>query len=103
MLLGWTSAYSVLLGGLICAVPNAYFSVRAFRHRGAGSAGRIVRDFYVGEAIKLLLAAAGFALTFVYVKPLNAALLFAAYGIVFLSGLAVLILSTTAGKQKLKH
>ena len=100
VLLDWTSTYSVLLGGLICAVPNAYFSLRAFRHRGASSASRIVRDFYFGEAIKLLMAAAGFALTFVYVEPLNAALLFAAYMMVYVSGLVLLIRSTGTGKQQ---
>ena len=75
-------AYSLLCGGLICAIPNAYFSVKAFRHRGARAAKKIVRAFYVGEGIKILLTCAGFGLAFVYVKPLNAPALISGYVVV---------------------
>ena len=85
--LGWTSAYSLLLGGLICAVPNAYFSMKAFRYRGARAAQKIVRAFYVGEAVKISLICAGFALTFVYVEPLSSRALFSGFIAIYLTGI----------------
>lgn len=89
--LGWISAYSLLLGGMICAVPNAYFTVKAFRYRGARAAQKIVRAFYQGEAIKILLMCAGFALTFVYVEPLSSGALFAGFILIYLTGLVATI------------
>lgn len=97
--LGWISAYSLLLGGMICAVPNAYFTVKAFRYRGARAAQKIVRAFYVGEAVKILLICAGFALTFVYVEPLSSGALFAGFVLVYLTGL----LATTQLTDKTKN
>ena len=85
--LGWICAYSLLLGGLICAVPNAYFTVKAFQYRGARAAQKIVRAFYLGEAVKILLICAGFALTFVYVEPLSSGALFAGFIMTYLTGL----------------
>lgn len=85
--LGWVSAYSLLLGGMICAVPNAYFTFKAFQYRGARAAQKIVRAFYQGEAIKILLTCAGFALSFVYVEPLSSGALFAGFVLVYLTGL----------------
>jgi len=70
-------AYSVLIGGLIAVVPQAYFAVLAFRWRGARSATAIARSSYAGEVGKFLLSVAGFALVFATVRPI--------------SGLAVLI------------
>jgi len=89
--LGWTSAYSLLLGGLICAIPNAYFTSKAFQYRGARAAQKIVRAFYTGEAIKLLLMCAGFALTFKYVRPLSPAELFSGFVVTYLTGLLVFV------------
>ena len=92
---GLVVAYSLLSGGLICAIPNAYFSVKAFRHRGARAAKKIVRAFYVGEGIKILLTCAGFGLAFVYVKPLSTPALFSGFVVVYLTGLVSLILMQT--------
>ncbi|MEZ5526256.1 MAG: ATP synthase subunit I [Gammaproteobacteria bacterium] len=85
--LDWISAYSLLLGGMICTVPNAYFSFKAFRYRGARAAQKIVRAFYLGEAVKILLMGAGFALSFIYVEPLSSRALFAGFITVYLVGL----------------
>ena len=85
--LGLISAYSLLLGGMICTVPNAYFSFKAFRYRGARAAQKIVRAFYLGEAVKILLMGAGFALSFIYVEPLSSRALFAGFITVYLVGL----------------
>lgn len=87
---GTVAAYSLLFGGLISAVPNAYFAQKVFRNRGARATERIVKAFYAGEAIKLALMSAGFALVFVYVKPLNTMALFGGFVLVHLSGLLML-------------
>lgn len=74
-----TTALSVLVGGLIYWVPNAYFTLYAFRFRGAQAAMLILRSMVRGELGKLLLTVIGFALAFVMVKPLDIISLFAAY------------------------
>lgn len=76
---GITPAYSALLGGLICLLPNCYFAFRAFRFQGARAAKQIVRSFYAGEAGKLALTTLLFAGVFIAVKPLNALALFVGY------------------------
>lgn len=77
-------AYSVLLGGLISILPNAYFARLAFRRTGARLASEVVRLFYRGEAGKFLLTTALFAATFVSVKPINVVALFVTFGLVTL-------------------
>ena len=84
-----TAAYSALLGGLISVAPSYYFARQAFRFRGARFARHITRAFYLGAAGKFLLTAVGFALVFTMVKPLNAVVLFTAYGVVALSHWAI--------------
>lgn len=79
LLFGVTAAYSVLLGGLICLIPNCYFAYRAFQYEGARAAREIVKSFYRGEAGKLILTSLLFAGVFAGVKPLNALALFIGY------------------------
>ncbi len=74
-----TTAYSVLLGGLIAVVPSYYFARQAFRFRGARFASHIAQAFYVGETGKFFLTAGAFAMVFALVKPLNAAALLLAF------------------------
>lgn len=74
-----TAAYSALLGGLMCLIPNAYFASYAFRYMGARAARHIARAFYRGETGKFLLTIVGFALVFTLVKPLDLIALFLAY------------------------
>ncbi len=73
------AAKSALLGGLTCAIPNAYFVWRAFRYSGARSAVRIVQSFYQGETWKFLLTALCFIAIFQRVEPLNVLALFAGF------------------------
>ncbi len=82
------AAKSALLGGLVCAVPNAYFIWRAFRYSGARSAPKIVQSFYQGETWKFLLTALGFMVIFLRVEPLNVLALFAGFITVQLGHLA---------------
>lgn len=78
------AALSVVIGGALCALPNAYFGLRAFRgeprDRGARAASRVLENFYRGEVGKFVLTLTGFAAVFAVVKPLNPAALFVSYG-----------------------
>jgi len=57
-------ALAVGLGGLVLILPNLLFTMRAFQHRGARAAKKIVRDFYRAEKLKLVLVAIGFGVIF---------------------------------------
>lgn len=65
-----TLGYSVLLGGLVCVLPNIYFARWAFRYSGAQAASEVARSFYRGEAGKFVLTVCLFAGIFNAVKPL---------------------------------
>ncbi len=71
-----TMAYSVLLGGIVCIFPNAYFSFLAFRYSGARAAEDVAKSLYRGEMGKFILTAALFACVFVLIKPLLVGALF---------------------------
>ena len=64
-------AYSVLLGGLISALPNSYFALHAFKFRGARNADKVVKGFIRGELGKLVITMVLFALSFTLVTNLN--------------------------------
>jgi ATP synthase protein I len=72
-------AYSALSGGLIAIVPQAWFARSAFRRRGASAAEAIAQAGYAGEVGKFLLSAAGFALVFATVRPIDGAAVFAGF------------------------
>ncbi|MBB1488343.1 F0F1 ATP synthase subunit I [Oceanospirillum sediminis] len=76
------SAYSALLGGVVCFMPNLYFAWAAFRHQGAQMAKQIVKSFYKAEAVKFGLTAVLFALVFALVRPLNPIYFFLTYAVV---------------------
>lgn len=78
---GKRDAGSVVLGGLVCIVPNAYFAKKLFQHQGARAAKQIVKNFYKGEAMKLFLTVALFALVFKFFS-INPLLFFVAYMVV---------------------
>jgi len=80
-------AYSAFLGGLISAIPGAYFAFKMFQHRGASETEKMIASVFKGEAIKLGLMAAGFALTFASVKPLAAVWVFVGFLVVHLAGI----------------
>ena len=73
------AAYSAASGGLIAIVPQAWFATRLFRNRGARSADAVARSGYSGEVGKFLLTAAGFAIVFSMVHPINGMAVFAAF------------------------
>jgi ATP synthase protein I len=68
---GTVLAYSILLGGLISALPNSYFALHAFRYQGARNAQRVVKSFMRGELGKIIITAVVFALSFALITTLN--------------------------------
>lgn len=88
--LGVTNALSFLLGGVLTALPNAWFIRRYFRHRGARASDRILRDFYTGKAAVMVFMGAGFALVFLMVDPLNVPALFSGFILTHVAGLLLL-------------
>lgn len=73
------AAYSALIGSLICFVPNLYFVYRAFKYSGARSAKKILRSFYAGESMKILLTAVFFAMAFSLINPINVLAVFTGF------------------------
>lgn len=59
----WQKALSPALGGLAAFIPNLYFALR-IAGSGEQEARKILRSFYTGETVKLLLTAALFMLIF---------------------------------------
>lgn len=84
---GVTAALSLGLGGVICWVSNTVFTVKAFKYRGASATQKIVKEFALGEAYKILLSGAGFALVFMYVSEVSPLLVLLGYIGVYLVGL----------------
>ena len=85
-LLGWNMqiAYSVMLGGLIQIVPQAWFARQAFRFAGARLVHSIVSSMYWGETGKVVLSAVLFTATFLLVSPLNVGALFSSFVVMIL-------------------
>lgn len=75
----WVAAYSALAGGLISAIPGAYFAYKTFQHRGARSTTKMIASVFKGEAIKLGLIAAGFAAAFAGLDPIAPSQVFAGF------------------------
>lgn len=81
LLWDWVAAYSALLGGLICVIPNGYLAFRISATDGLSRARRTGR-LIQGEAGKLIQTVLLFALVFGLVRPLeSAALLLSFIGI----------------------
>jgi ATP synthase protein I len=77
--LNYVWAYSVLCGGLIAVLPQAYFAARAFRWRGARSAQAIAKSSYAGLVGKFVFSAAGFAVVFATLRPIEGLAVFVGY------------------------
>ncbi len=80
---------SVLVGCLIFTLPTLYFTLMAFRYQGKACASSVVGSFYRGQANKFVLMATGFALAFVFIKPLNAVALFVGFCLMIPAHVAV--------------
>ena len=102
---GTVSAYSALLGGLTCVIPNAFLALRLVVPRRDPGPGALVRAAYIGETGKLALTVIMFTIVFTLVRPLAAGALFAGFiaaQLVTLSGLLMKDSSQTEAKRN-KH
>ncbi|HUL13975.1 MAG TPA: ATP synthase subunit I [Methylococcaceae bacterium] len=61
---GMEQARSALLGGLVGFLPNAYFAFKFGRSDPRRTAREVVRTFYLGESIKLIITALLFVFVF---------------------------------------
>lgn len=61
---GWPEAKSALLGGLTAFLPNAYFAIKFGTPNTTRTSKDIVKMFYYGEAIKLIITAVMFVFIF---------------------------------------
>jgi ATP synthase protein I len=61
---GWPAARSTLFGGLTAFLPNLYFATRFGFSDKTKTAKEIVRSFYIGESIKIIITAGLFILIF---------------------------------------
>ncbi len=68
LLLGKREGISAMLGGMVAIVPSILFAKKMFRYQGARAARQIVKNFYIGEALKILSTAILFTLVFVLYK-----------------------------------
>ena len=71
LFLGNVVAYSVLLGGLISALPNSYFALQAFKYQGARNADKVVKSFIRGLLGKIGITIVLFALSFTLITNLS--------------------------------
>lgn len=64
MLGGGASARSAMFGALVAFLPNVYFAVKFGRKDPRKTAREVVKAFYLGEAVKLIITALLFVLIF---------------------------------------
>ncbi|MFA5959644.1 MAG: ATP synthase subunit I [Tatlockia sp.] len=65
---GIQAAFSALLGGMVAIIPIALFARKLFYYQGARAARQIVKSFYIGEALKMLLSMTLFILVFTLLR-----------------------------------
>ena len=71
--------YSLICGGLVAIVPQAFFALRTFRYRGAQSPHAMARAGYSAEIGKFFLSCVGFAIVFALLRPIDGAAVFAGF------------------------
>ncbi|HIO53933.1 MAG TPA: hypothetical protein EYN26_02160 [Chromatiales bacterium] len=73
------SPQSGLVGGLIATLTNAFVAYRVFGAYSAQDTSELVSRFYLAAIGRLLLVAALFAVTIIYMQPLNGLALFGGF------------------------
>ena len=91
---GTIMAYSVLLGGMACIVPNLCYLSYIVRGLAPVEPVVIVRWFYYAEAMKLLSAILFISLCYTLVQPLHSGAFFATYILMVLINTVGLCLTT---------
>ncbi|MBL4819836.1 MAG: ATP synthase subunit I [Gammaproteobacteria bacterium] len=79
LFLNATAAFSILIGGLISAIPNCYFTIQAFKFNGARNAEKVVKSFLKGEIGKIVITIVLFALAFTQITNVNEIALMAGF------------------------
>ena len=79
LLFGGTEAYSALAGGLIAALANGFFALRAFGRYRAEEPGRIAARLFGAEIQKLILTGLMFVLVIMGIHPLNIGAMLGSY------------------------
>ncbi|GLP97663.1 ATP synthase subunit I [Paraferrimonas sedimenticola] len=79
VLLGKHAGVSALWGGIIVVLPNFIFATLAFAYSGARAADKVIKTFYWGEALKLMLTMALFSAAFITMKDIGFMPLFVCY------------------------
>lgn len=57
---------SILYGGVACILPNLYFAYRFFSRKHTRRPGQIVKSFYLGEFLKMIVSALIIVLAVLY-------------------------------------
>ena len=83
------AGYSALLGGLIFAMPNAYFARRVYRYEGARQTHLVVGNMFRAEAVKLALIAVFFAAVFILIEPVHVPALLFTFAVMVVIGTAL--------------
>lgn len=83
-------AKSAAIGGLLSFITQMVFALFMFSHTGYKARNRIVSQFFRGQALKWLLTVFGFALIFVFIKPLSAPALFMGFIVLKMSHIFML-------------
>ena len=63
---GRMAGLSAMTAALSCILPTLLLAVWVFRHRGARSAGKIIKSLYRGEALKIFATVFLFVLSIKY-------------------------------------
>jgi len=77
---GAIDALSVLLGGLICLIPNLYLARKLTAHRSA-DANKLMSTMYAAEFGKIFITMALFAVVFITQKWVQPLILLVGFGI----------------------
>ncbi|MCL4169456.1 UNVERIFIED_CONTAM: hypothetical protein GTU68_041852, partial [Idotea baltica] len=96
---------SSALGSLIAILPNAYFTLQAFRYKASEDPVKALGAIYRGEAGKFILVAVLGALTFKFLSVSSPLLLFTSLIIILMVQplVSVLALPTLSDSEEAKE
>lgn len=75
LLWNWDTAWSVATGAGVCVFANFVYAKLVFAQAGAKAAKKVLRAFYLGEVLKIVITACLFSLIIFYTKTVMLALL----------------------------
>ncbi|MCG8426959.1 MAG: ATP synthase subunit I [Chromatiales bacterium] len=71
LFVGWITAYSGFVGGIIATIANGVFAFKVFAPYQAQKPGKLLARFYSGELLKLAVTGLLFAAAVLWVEPLS--------------------------------